>query len=100
MRAARLLELLLLLAARRRSTAMELAEKLEVSVRTVYRDVAALAAAGVPVYTEAGRAGGVRLLDSFDVQWSGAVGSDDARALVLAGVPAVAASVGLDADSA
>jgi predicted DNA-binding transcriptional regulator YafY len=99
-RAARLLELLLLLQRRRAATAGELADALEVSVRTVYRDIAALAAAGVPVYTEAGRRGGVRLLDTFDGEWIGALGSEDARALVLAGVPAVAASVGLDPDSA
>lgn len=99
-RAARLLELLLLLQRRRAVTANALAAALEVSVRTVYRDVAALAAAGVPVYTEPGRGGGVRLLDTFDGGWTGALGSEDARALVLAGVPAVAASVGLDPDSA
>jgi len=99
-RTARLLELLLLLQARRAASAPELAAALEVSVRTVYRDVAALAAAGVPVYTEAGRAGGVRLLETFDATWTGTLGSDDARALVLAGVPAVASSVGLDPDAA
>lgn len=100
MRAARLLELLLVLQRRRAVTASELAAVLEVSVRTVYRDIAALSAAGVPVYTEPGRRGGVRLLDTFDGEWTGALGSEDARALVLAGVPAVAASVGLDPDSA
>ena len=100
MRVARLLELLLLLQARRAATADELAEVLEVSRRTVYRDVAALAAAGVPVYTEQGRHGGVRLLETFDGEWSGALGGEEARALVLAGVPAVATSVGLDPDSA
>ena len=100
MRAARLLELLLLLQGRRAATASELAEALEVSTRTVYRDVAALAAGGVPVYTEQGRRGGVRLLETFDGGWSGALGGEDARALVLAGVPAVATSVGLDPDAA
>ena len=100
MRASRLLELLLLLQVRRAATAGELAEVLEVSARTVYRDIAALAAAGVPVYTEQGRRGGVRLLDTFDGEWTGALSGDDARALVLAGVPAVATSVGLDPDSA
>jgi predicted DNA-binding transcriptional regulator YafY len=67
-RTARLLELLLLLQARRAATAAELAETLEVSVRTVYRDITALAAAGVPVYSEPGRNGGVRLLDTFDAE--------------------------------
>src|SRR5438105_1603537 len=100
MRAARLLELVLLLQARGAATAVELAETLEVSTRTVYRDVAALAAAGVPVYTETGRSGGVRLLDTFTSGWSGPLAGDDARALMLAAVPSVAASVGLDADDA
>ena len=100
MRAARLLELLLVLQARKAASAPELAQALSVSVRTVYRDVAALSAAGVPVYSEPGRNGGVRLLDTFDGEWVGAVGSEEARALVLAGVPAVAASVGLDPESA
>ena len=100
MRAARLLELLLVLQRRRAATAAELAAALEVSVRTVYRDIGALAAAGVPVYTEPGRHGGVRLVETFDGEWIGALGTEEARALVLAGVPAVAASVGLDPDSA
>jgi predicted DNA-binding transcriptional regulator YafY len=94
------LELLLLLQFQRAITAGQAAEALEVSVRTVYRDVAALAAAGVPVYSEPGRGGGIRLLETFDSGWVGALGADDARALVLAGVPAVASSVGLDADTA
>lgn len=100
MATARLLELLLLLQARRAAPASEFAAALEVSVRTVYRDIAALVEAGVPIYTETGRSGGVRLLETFDAAWTGTLGSDDARALVLAGVPAVASSVGLVPDAA
>ena len=65
MRASRLVSILLLLQSRGRLTAQELADALEVSVRTVYRDMESLAAAGVPFYGEAGHAGGYRLVEGY-----------------------------------
>ena len=64
MRADRLLCLLMLLQTRGRMTAKQLAKELEVSVRTIYRDVNALSVSGVPVYGDPGPEGGYALLDS------------------------------------
>lgn len=84
MRAYRLLSILLLLQSRGSVTARELAERLEVSRRTVYRDMDALAAAGAPVYAERGNRGGWRLLDSGDVDLPG-LDEAQLRALQLGG---------------
>ncbi|MFE6775957.1 helix-turn-helix transcriptional regulator [Streptomyces sp. NPDC057702] len=95
MKSDRLLSILLLLQTRRRVPAAELAERLEVSVRTIYRDVESLSAAGVPVYAERGRHGGIALLPGYRTDVTGLT-SHEARALFALTAPGGHSALGLD----
>ena len=93
-RADRLLSLVLLLQARGRVTARTLAAETGVSIRTVYRDLEALSAAGVPVLSEPGPGGGCRLLEGYRFPLRG-LRPAEAEALLILGVPAVLGELGL-----
>jgi predicted DNA-binding transcriptional regulator YafY len=96
MRAARVLDMLLVLQRRGRITAHELADTLEVSERTVLRDVEALGEAGVPIFTVRGSGGGIELMEGFQTHLTGLT-TDEARSLFLVGQPQLAHRLGLGA---
>lgn len=94
MRASRLVSILLLLQTRGRLTAQQLADILEVSVRTIYRDMDALTASGVPLFGEPGKDGGYQVLDGYRTKLTG-LNADEAQTLFLTGLPTAAADLGL-----
>lgn len=96
MRADRLLSILMTLQLRLRTTAGELAEELEVSERTIYRDIEALERAGVPILTDRGRSGGVRLIEGYQTKLTG-LSREQAEALPFAEIGLAASALGFGA---
>ena len=95
MRADRLLSIMLLLQTRGKLTMVKLADELEVSRRTVVRDIEALSIAGVPVYTEGGHGGGVWLDDKYRVSLTG-LKDDELRSLLVNTLPGPLSEIGLE----
>jgi predicted DNA-binding transcriptional regulator YafY len=75
-------------------TAVSLSQELEVSERTIYRDIDALSASGVPIYGEPGRAGGYSLLDSYRTSLTG-LNEGEVRALFMMRIPDALAQLGV-----
>ncbi len=97
MRADRLLAMLMLLQTRGTLTAAELASELEVTERTIYRDVIALSSAGIPVYTERGPGGGIALVENYRTDLTG-LRPEEASALSMLEIPEPLIRLGVGAE--
>lgn len=94
MRADRLLSMLMLLQTHRRLTARVLAEELEVSERTIYRDVIALNSAGIPIYTDTGPGGGIALIEDYQTDLTG-LKTEEVQALSMLNIPEALVNLGV-----
>lgn len=95
MRADRLLKLMLLLQSRGKMTASSLAEELEVSIRTILRDIDALSFSGVPIYAEGGHGGGISLDENYRVKLNG-LKEAEVQALIVSSNASLLADIGLE----
>jgi predicted DNA-binding transcriptional regulator YafY len=93
MRADRLISIVMLLQTRERMTAEELSQELEVSPRTIYRDITALNIAGIPIYSDRGPGGGIALLESYRTSLTG-MSEDEAKALFMMSIPQALVDLG------
>src|SRR5215831_10714677 len=86
---------MMMLQLRARTTATELAEQLEVSQRTIYRDIEALERSGVPILADRGRSGGLRLMGGYQTRLTG-LSSAEAEALPFSQLGMAASALGLE----
>lgn len=98
MKTGRLFEILYILIDRKNISAGELAKRFEVSVRTIYRDIDALCAAGIPIFTQKGKGGGIRILDGFIFDKS--ILSENEQNEILVGLQSLKAAQYPDIDDA
>ena len=97
MRADRLIAELMLLQTRKKVSAAQMAQEMEVSQRTIYRDMLALNTAGIPIYAENGSNGGYQLVDGYRTQLTG-FSKAELQALFAMNIPAILGELGMDAE--